>query len=148
MMPSQKTDYMVIGRFRNGANIRRLIAAIRQSGKTCYDFTAKPADPKNPEASFEDQMAVLESHPDFLNDPVHGDHFKRDLAGLKNAETVILLLPAGASAHMEAGIAHGLGKRLVLIGAPEKPETLYYIFDEYYRKTADFLEKEFAVSPP
>jgi hypothetical protein len=135
-----KTDYMVIGRFRNGANVRRLIAAIREKGKTCYDFTAKPADPANPNAPFEAQMDALESHPDFLNDPVHLAHFQRDLAGLKNAGTVILLLPAGTSAHMEAGIAFGLGKKIVLIGNPEKPETLYYIFDEYYKTVEAFLE--------
>ncbi|MEW6077606.1 MAG: hypothetical protein AB1724_07340 [Thermodesulfobacteriota bacterium] len=140
MAQHDRTDYMVIGRFRNGANVRRLIAAIREKGKTCYDFTAKPADPANPDAPFDAQMAVLESHPDFLNDPVHLAHFRRDLDGLKNAGTIVMLLPAGTSAHMEAGIAFGLGKKIVLIGTPEKPETLYFIFDEYYKTVDAFLE--------
>ena len=133
------TDYTVIGKFRNSNNVRALIAGIRDKGKTCYDFTDKPADPDNPEASFEKQMANLESHKDFLNDPVHRYHYERDLAGLKNADTVILLLPAGTSTHIEAGIAFGLGKKIVLIGKPEKPETLYFIFDEYFDTVDDFL---------
>ncbi|MGE0086716.1 MAG: hypothetical protein AB7S75_20110 [Desulfococcaceae bacterium] len=133
------TDYMVIGRFRNSENVRALIAAIRSKGKTCYDFTAKPADPHHPDAPFEEQMKVLESHPDFLNDPVHRWHYERDLAGLRNANTLILLLPAGTSAHMEAGIAFGLGKKLVLIGKPDKPETLYFIFNEHFKTVDDFL---------
>lgn len=51
---------------------------------------------------------------------------------------MILLLPAGTSAHIEAGIAFGLGKKLILIGKPEKPETLYFIFDEYYGTIESF----------
>ena len=134
------TDYMIIGQYRNIENVRGLIAALRAKGKSCYDFTAKPADPKNPEASAMKQMENLESHPDFLNDPVHRAHFETDLAGLQNANSIILLLPAGTSSHIEAGIAFGLGKKLVLIGKPEKPETLYYIFDEYYDTPEQFLE--------
>lgn len=84
-------------------------------------------------------MKALESHPNFFDDPVHFDHFKKDLAGLKAAQTVVLLLPAGTSAHIEAGIAFGLGKKLVLIGEPEKPETLYFIFGERFKTTEDFL---------
>lgn len=133
------TDYAVIGKRRNEENVRALIAAIRAKGKTCYDFTAKPADPTNPSGPAEDQMRVMESHPDFLNDPVHKAHYETDLAGLKGAETVILLLPAGTSAHIEAGIAFGLGKKLICIGTPEKPETLYYIFSEHYATPEDFL---------
>ena len=85
-------------------------------------------------------MDGLESHPDFLNDPVHREHYETDLAGLKNAGTVVLLLPAGTSAHIEAGIAFGLGKKLVLIGKPEKPETLYFVFDHYFSSVDAFLE--------
>lgn len=134
------TDYIVIGRYRNRENVRKLIEAIRSKGKTCYDFSAKPADPSNPNGTGEEQMQALESHPDFFNDPLHEDHFKRDLEGLKAADTVVLLLPAGTSAHIEAGIAFGLGKKLILIGEPEKPETLYYIFNERHDAPEGFLE--------
>ena len=53
------TDYMVIGRYRNIDNVRALIASIRAKGKTCYDFTAKPTDPSNPDANASDQMEAL-----------------------------------------------------------------------------------------
>ncbi len=134
------TDFAVIGRFRNKENTQALVKAIRAKGKTCYDFAAKPAAPTHPTATGEEQMAILESHPDYLNDPVHKDHYEKDMAGLQGAETVVLLLPAGTSAHIEAGIAFGLGKKLVLIGTPEKPETLYYIFDECYKNVEEFLD--------
>ncbi|MEZ4525611.1 MAG: hypothetical protein R2941_06790 [Desulfobacterales bacterium] len=139
MVQEHMTDYMVIGRFRNAENVRSLIAAIRSKGKTCYDFTAKPADPHHPDAPFAEQMKVLESHPDFLNDPVHLSHYEKDLAGLRNANAIVMLLPAGTSAHMEAGIAFGLGKKLILIGRPAKPETLYFIFNQHFKTVDDFL---------
>jgi len=65
--------------------------------------------------------------------------FEEDLDGLKNADKVILLLPAETSAHMEAGIAFGLGKHLILIGESEKPETLYLVFNERYKDMNEFL---------
>lgn len=132
-------QYTVIGKFRNKENVQKLIESIRTKGYSCYDFTAKPADPTNPNGTAEEQMKALESHPDFLNDPVHKHHFETDLKGLLDAEVVVLLLPAGSSAHLEAGIAYGLHKKLILVGTPEKPETLYYIFNEHYSTTEDFL---------
>ncbi len=134
------TDYMVIGKFRNKENVQKLVEAIRAKGKTCYDFAAKPAFPDTPDSSADDQMNALESHPDFLNDPLHKYHYEKDMEGLLNAETVVFLLPGGISAHIEAGIAHGKGKKVILIGEPEKAETLYYIFDEYYKTSEEFLE--------
>jgi hypothetical protein len=136
-----KTDYTVISRFRNKEVCEYLVDEIGKRGKTCYNFCEVPADPNNPDASPEEQQKVFESTKDFYND----EHFQmimaRDLEGLKNAEKVILLLPAGLSAHMEAGIAYGLGKPLIMVGKPEKPEALYLLFNERYETVEDFLAR-------
>lgn len=135
-----KTDFTVIGRVRNFENISRLVEGIEGKGFSCYKFLAKPANPDNPNLPWEEQMRILESHTDFWNDPVHKDHFETDMAGLKNADKVVMLLPAGMATHMEAGAAYGLNKKLILIGEVEKPETLYLIFDEHYPDIESFLE--------
>jgi len=135
-----KTNYMVIGRVRNSENITRLVEGIEAKGFSCYNFLSKPATPDTPDLPWEEQMEVLESHPDFWNDPVHRDHFETDMAGLKNADTIVLLLPAGLAAHMEAGASYGLGKKMVLIGEVEKPETLYLMFNERYADIETFLK--------
>jgi hypothetical protein len=75
----------------------------------------------------------------FYNDPHFQYLFEKDLKGLKNANTVIMLLPAGNSVHIEAGIAYGLGKSLILIGEAETPESLYLIFTERYKSIEEFL---------
>jgi hypothetical protein len=133
------TDYTLISRFRNKEQCELLIEKLSQKGKTCYNFCSLPADPNNADAHPEEQMKALESVQDFYNDAYFKKVFEEDLEGLKNAEKVILLLPAGTSAHMEAGIAFGLGKSLILIGEPEKPETLYLVFEERYKNMDEFL---------
>lgn len=135
-----KTNYSVISRFRNKDQCELLIKKLEEKGKSCYNFCAFPADPNHSSASPEEQMKVFEGVKHFFNDPHFQETFHRDLMGLKNAERVILLLPAGTSAHIEAGIAFGLGKPLILIGEPSKPETLYLIFKERYKTIDDFIK--------
>lgn len=135
-----KTDYMVIGRTRNAHNIQRLVDRIKARGYSCYNFLDIPATPETPDLSWEEQMKIAESELDFWNSSHYQETFEQDMAGLKNANTVILLLPAGLAAHMEAGVAFGLNKKLILIGEVEKPETLYFIFQESYKDIESFLD--------
>ena len=134
------TDYTIISKFRNKYNCDLLVKKLQEKGKTCYNFCNIPADPNNPDAHPEEQMKAFESVNDFFNDKHFQKTFGEDLEGLKNAEKVIMLLPAGNSVHMEAGVAYGLGKPLILIGEPEKPETLYLIFKERYKTVDEFLK--------
>lgn len=134
------TDYTVLSKFRNKEKVEHLIGKIREKGKTCYNFCDVPADPNNPEAHPEEQMKMFESVKDFHSDGYFKYIFEKDMKGLKEAEKVIVLLPAGNSVHIEAGIAYGLGKPLILIGELEKPESLYLIFQERYKTVEEFLK--------
>ncbi len=134
------TDYTIISRFRNKDKCNFLSKELQKRGKTCYKFWDMPADPNSSDAHPEEQMKVFESVKDFFNDEYFQKIFERDLEGLKNAKKVIMLLPAGNSAHIEAGIAYGLGKPLILIGEPEKPESLYLMFKERYKTIEEFLK--------
>jgi len=135
-----KTDYTILAKFRNKERCEYLVKELEKSGKTCYNFCEKPADPNNPEAHPEEQMKNFELVENFFEDEYFREVFEADLNGLKNAEKVIVLLPAGNAVHIEAGIAYGLNKPLILIGKPEKPDTLYLIFKERYETIEDFLE--------
>lgn len=134
-----ETDYTVLAKFRNKEQVDYLVDEIRKNGKSCYNFCDIPADPNNPDADPEDQMNIFEGVENFLEDEYFREVFERDLKGLENAEKVIVLLPAGNSVHIEAGIAYGLGKELILIGELEKPESLYLIFEKRYKTMEDFL---------
>ena len=71
--------------------------------------------------------------------------FEHDLNGEKNSENFLLVLPAGKSAHIEAGIAYGLGKKCYAIGEYDVTDSLYLIFDKIFKnedELKEFLEKE------
>lgn len=61
------------------------------------------------------------------------------MQALKDSDALILLLPAGKSAHMEVGVAYGLGKRLVLVGEQKETESLYLMFDQVFGTEEEFL---------
>ena len=136
---TMKTDYTIISSYRNKDRVVELVQALNDHEYSCYNFCDEPSDPKNPDAHPEEQMKVFEATKNFYDDPHFQKLFKRDLDGLRNANVVILLQPCGLAAHMEAGIAFGLGKRSIMIGKPIKPETLYLMFSERFETIDDFL---------
>lgn len=42
------------------------------------------------------------------------------------------MLPAGKSAHIEAGVAYGLGKKCYAVGEYDTTDSLYLIFDKIF----------------
>ena len=49
----------------------------------------------------------------------------------------MLVLPAGKSGHIEAGIAYGLGKKCYAIGEFDATDSLYNIFDDIFATEYD-----------
>ena len=63
-----------------------------------------------------------------LEHPVAEAGFDKDMGALSQADAVVLVLPCGKSAHLEAGWAVGAGKRLFILLEPEdrvEPELMY-----------------------
>ena len=50
----------------------------------------------------------------------------------------MLVLPAGKSGHIEAGIAYGLGKKCYAIGEYDATDSLYNIFEEIFKDKDEF----------
>ena len=70
--------------------------------------------------------------------------FNSDLEGEKKSKNLLLVLPAGKAAHIESGIAYGLGKKCYAIGEYDATDTLYNIFEEIFsneNELEDFLKK-------
>jgi hypothetical protein len=65
--------------------------------------------------------------------------FQAEMDGLKQSEIVLLLEPAGHSSLIEIGIGYGLGKRVIVVGAIEKPEVFYLIAEKIYPDIESFL---------
>ena len=65
-----------------------------------------------------------------MHHPKSERQFSADLEALEWADTCVLVLPCGRSAHTEAGWMAGAGKRVIAY-IPEmvEPELMYKLFD-------------------
>lgn len=66
--------------------------------------------------------------------------FKTDLEGEKSSKNLLLVLPAGKAAHIESGIAYGLGKKCYAIGEYEATDSLYNIFEKIFKNETELEE--------
>lgn len=129
-------EFFIAGRWRNQDAIRAVLDAVRASGRTAYCFidndyrddTIQMAG--DPDAFMRDFEALPLDHP-FLRAT-----FERDMAAQRAAAAFLVVLPAGTSAHIEAGVAYGLGQKCYAVGQPAKPETLYGIFERIFPDVA------------
>ncbi len=58
--------------------------------------------------------------------------FEHDMEAEKKCKNFLLVLPAGKSSHIEAGIAYGWGKKCYAIGQYDVTDSLYLIFDKIF----------------
>lgn len=68
-----------------------------------------------------------------LSEPRAAQGFMSDLRGMMWADTGVLLLPCGASAHSEVGWMAGFGKRTIVyipFGVKWEPELMYLMHNE------------------
>ena len=128
-----KYDFIVAGRWRNHEAVREVLGIIQGSGKTAYCFIENLYEGEKLEFDLKDvepTISGLEKLPQ--DDEFIKKIFDIDMAGEKNAANFLLVLPAGISGHIEAGVAYGLGKPCYAVGTLEKTETLYSIFDKIF----------------
>ena len=68
--------------------------------------------------------------------------FHEDLDNEKASKNFLLVLPAGKSGHIEAGISYGMGKKCYAIGEFDATDSLYNIFETIFKdekELDDFL---------
>lgn len=131
--------YFIASRWRNKEKVEELTAKLRAKGETVYNFIEIEGQYMGGE-DVEEEMREFEAIKDWRTNPKIKELFDRDVAHLKEADAFILLLPAGNSSHIEAGIAYGLGKKMIVIGEVEKAETHYLIFNEFYKTIDEFID--------
>jgi hypothetical protein len=127
-------DFFIAGRWRNYAEIKKVLDSVRSFDKTAYCFIENLYEGSKVEfkqdSSIESIMRKLESLP--KDDAFIRQVFNNDMRAERDSDNFLLVLPAGTSGHVEAGVAYGLGKKCYAVGIPEKTETLYSIFDEIF----------------
>lgn len=137
-----KYEYFIASRWRNKEAVLDLAKKMREKGKIVYTFIEGDGEKyelkdKEGEMHPEEFMKLFGKRPQ--TDPAIREVFQVDMDALQQSEKLILLLPAGKSAHIEAGAAYGMGKECILIGEQKETESLYCIFSMLYKTTDDFL---------
>ncbi len=134
-------DFYIASRYRNKDSVLELTQRIRAQGYSVYCFvesapTIEHLGPVDGDA--QEAMQKFEAL-DWRTDRRVREVFEADINAIHASRSVILLLPAGKSAHVEAGIAYGLGKPLILIGEQKETESLYLIFNQVHHSIITFL---------
>ena len=110
-----------------------VVAALRAAGNEVYDFRNPPHGGNGFHWTDIDTMAPewsFEQYSEGLHHPLAERQFAADLEALEWADTCVLILPSGRSAHTEAGWMKGKGhKTVVYIPEMQEPELMYKLFE-------------------
>ena len=139
-----KYEFFIAGRSRNKENILKICDLFDKYRISYYCFLKNEDDLGygNKNQTPEERQAEFESLN--LKSDIVLNLFNNDLEGEKNSKNLLLVLSAGNAAHIESGIAYGLGKKCYAIGEYENTDTLYNIFETIFSNEMElefFLKK-------
>lgn len=105
-----------------------VVAVLRASGIDCYDF--KNPAPEKSGFSWKSidpnwQQWTPQQWRDAIGGPIAKEGYALDKGGMDKADACVLVLPAGRSAHLEAGYMAGQGKPVFTLAlAKEEPDLM------------------------
>ncbi len=121
-----------------------VVKRLRAEGHRVYDFRNPPHDGNGFRWTDVDKDASSWSFNEYaegLCHPLAERQFSADLKALKEADTCILVLPCGRSAHTEAGWMAGAGKRVIAyIPEMDEPELMYKLFEKVVGTLDELVE--------
>ncbi len=109
-----------------------VVKRLREEGHEVYDFRNPPHGGHGFRWTEIDAKALewsFNQYSEGLHHPLAERQFAADLEAMEWADTCVLVLPCGRSAHTEAGWFAGAGKRVIAY-IPEmvEPELMYKLF--------------------
>ena len=121
-----------------------VVARLREAGHEVYDFRNPPHGGKGFRWTDIDENApnwTFGQYAEGLHHPLAERQFAADMEALEWADTCVLVLPCGRSAHTEAGGLAGSGRRVIAY-IPEmvEPELMYKLFDRVVGSLDDLIE--------
>ena len=124
-----KYKFFIAGRARNKDNILKICDLFDKYKITYYCFLKEDSY-----SSYGTNMNALDKQQEFESLSLKSKNvlnvFKSDMEAEKNSENFLLVLPAGKSGHIEAGVAYGT--KNVMLSENLMQQTLYTIFLKKY----------------
>ncbi len=122
----------VASSWRNAAQ-PGVVIALRNAGHEVYDFrNPKPGNQGFSWSEISEGWRDWDTRQfqDALTHPIAESGFGYDWDAMDEADTCVLVMPCGRSAHLEAGYFAGAGKRLIiLLTDGQEPELMYKMAD-------------------
>lgn len=131
--------FLIASPWENKDAVRSLESALTLRGHVAWSFPDDGANLATGKSVMEEFKQFGHSMVEWENDPLIERIFAFEMQALRDSDAVILLEPAGRSSLVEAGIAYGVGKRVVLVGLVEHPEVAYRICGSRYPSVEAFL---------
>lgn len=129
-----------------------VIKMLRHAGIDCYDFRnpdggtgfswaeVKPNAARPGIAGKGSDWETVDDYLAMIAHPRAIEGFNADFAAMNKADTFVMVLPCGKSAHLELGWAIGAGKRTaILLEDPIEPELMYHMADCLVPTALDLL---------
>lgn len=137
---SNNYEFFIAGRARNRENILKICNIFDKYNISYYCFIKN----ENKWGFGNENQTIEEKQREFellnLKSDTVLNLFKTDLEGEKSSKKLLLVLPAGKAAHIESGIAYGLGKKCYAIGEYEATDSLYNIFEKIFKNETELEE--------
>lgn len=121
--PTKSTRVYVASSWKNTRQ-PGVCSALRERGYDVYDFRASNSVFNWHEIDEDYTTWNADQATEALNHELVENAFNTDLHAMMRSDVCVLLLPAGSSAHLEAGYFVGAGKDLIIL-TNEHPETMY-----------------------
>ena len=136
-----KYEFFIAGKTRNKDNILK-ICDLFDKYKISYYCFLKNDETMNSygeeNQSEEEKMQIFENLS--LKSEIVLNIFHQDLDNEKACKNFLLVLPAGKSGHIEAGIAYGMNKKCYAIGEYDATDSLYNIFENIFENELELEE--------
>ena len=135
-----KYKFFIAGRARNRENILKICEIFDELKLSYYCFLKEESYSSygNENQDAETKQKEFESYG--LKSEKVIEIFNKDMEAEKNSDNFIMVLPAGKSGHIEAGVAYGLGKKCYAIGEFDATDSLYNIFEEIFKDEKELKE--------
>ena len=128
-----KYEFFIAGKTRNKDNILKICDIFDKNRISYYCFIKNE---KSFESFGEKDQSADEKQDVFeklgIKNEVVINIFNEDMEAERMSNNFLLVLPAGKSAHIEAGVAYGLGKKCYAIGEYDVTDSLYNIFEQIF----------------
>lgn len=136
----EKYKFFIAGRARNRENILKICEIFDELKLSYYCFLKEESYSSygNENQDAETKQKEFESYG--LKSEKVIEIFNKDMEAEKNSDNFLMVLPAGKSGHIEAGVAYGLGKKCYAIGEFDATDSLYNIFEKIFKDEKELKE--------